>query len=61
MYDNGKLKFEGEYLNGNRNGMGKEFYDNGKLEYRGDYLNGERNGKRYYYLNFEKLIKYTKK
>jgi len=61
LYDNGKLKFEGEYLNGNRNGMGKEFYDNGKLEYRGDYLNGERNGKRYYYLNFEKLIKYIKK
>ena len=23
-YDNGKLKFEGEYLNGERNGKGKE-------------------------------------
>ena len=26
---NGVLIFEGEYLNGKRNGKGKEFYDNG--------------------------------
>ena len=38
--------FEGEYLNGERNGKGKEYdYDNGKLEFEGEYLNGERNGK----------------
>ena len=29
-YDNGKLLFEGVYLNGERNGKGKE-YDNGNL------------------------------
>ena len=41
-YDNGKLKFEGEYLNGERNGKGKEYYWNGKLEFEGEYLNGNR-------------------
>ena len=40
----GKLEFEGEYLNGERNGKGKEYY-NGKLEFEGKYLNGKRNGK----------------
>ena len=35
--------FEGEYLNGKRNGKGKEYnYYNGKLEYEGEYLNGNR-------------------
>jgi len=29
-YD-GKLEFEGEYLNGKRNGKEKEYYDNGEL------------------------------
>jgi len=42
---NGKLKFEGEYLNGKRNGQGKEYYDNDKLEYEGEYINGKRSGK----------------
>ena len=36
-----KLEFEGEYLNGERNGKGKEYYDNGKLIFEGEYLNGE--------------------
>ena len=37
--------FEGEYLNGKRNGKGKEYYfSNGKLKFEGEYLNGERNG-----------------
>ena len=44
-YYNGKLKFEGEYLNGERNGKGKEYYKYGKLIFEGEYLNGERNGK----------------
>ena len=43
-----KLIFEGEYLNGKRNGIGKEFYGDGKLKYEGEYLNGKRwNGKGY--------------
>ena len=40
-----KLIFEGEYLNGERNGRGKEYYENGKLKFDGEYLNGERNEK----------------
>ena len=37
-YDNyGYLIFEGEYLNGKRNGKGKEYKD-GKLEFEGEYL-----------------------
>ena len=40
--------FEGEYLNGQRNGKGKEYYSNGKLKFEGEYLNGERlNGNLY--------------
>ena len=37
--------FEGEYLNGMRNGKGKEYYGNGKLRYEGEYLKGKINGK----------------
>ena len=37
-YDcNGTLKFEGECLNGKRNGIGKEYDDNGTLEFEGEY------------------------
>ena len=43
--NNDKLKFEGEYLNGERNGKGKEYYFDGKIAYEGEYLNGEKNGK----------------
>ena len=42
--NNGKVIFEGNYLNGERNGKGKEYYDNGNLIYEGEYLNGKRNG-----------------
>ena len=42
---NGKLMFEGEYLNGEINGKGKEYDDYGHLIYEGEYLNGKRNGK----------------
>ena len=51
-YDNGNIKYEGEYLKGKKNGRGKEFnYDNSKLKFEGEYLNGEKNGmgKEYYY------------
>ena len=41
----GELKFEGEYLNGKRNGKGKEYYRSDKLKFEGEYLNGKRNGK----------------
>ena len=49
----GELIFEGEYLNGERNGKGKEYDYSGELIFEGQYLNGERNGKEkdYYYEN----------
>ena len=44
-YNNiGDLIYEGEFLNGERNGKGKEYHDN-ILKYEGEFLNGERNGK----------------
>ena len=49
-YDN-TLIFEGSYVNGKRNGKGKEYDDDGKLIFEGEYLNGKRwigKGKEYY-------------
>ena len=40
--DNGYLIYEGEYLNGKRNGKGKEYDGFGKIKFEGEYLNGER-------------------
>ena len=37
--------FKGEYLNGERNGKGKEYGYEDKLVFEGEYLNGKRNGK----------------
>ena len=45
-YWNGNLKFEGEYLNGKRNGKGKEYTEN--LIFEGEYKNVLKwNGKGY--------------
>ena len=33
---NEKLEFEGEILNGKRNGKGKLYFDNGELKYEGE-------------------------
>ena len=42
-YYNGKLKYEGQYLNGKRwNGKVKEYYYNGKLKFDGEYYKGKR-------------------
>ena len=47
-----RLIFEGEYLNGKRNGKGKEYNNYCKLEFEGEYINGKRNGKgKEYYFN----------
>jgi len=35
------IRFEGEYLNGKKNGKGKEYW-NGELEFEGEYLNGKK-------------------
>ena len=48
----GKLIFEGEYINGEKNGKAKEYNWKGILIFEGEYLNGERNGKgKEYYEN----------
>ena len=40
--------FEGGYLNGKRNGKGKEYYFNGKLMFEGEYsFDNKYNGKGY--------------
>ena len=39
-----KLIYEGEYLNGEKNGKGKEYFFKGKLKYEGEFSNGKRNG-----------------
>ena len=45
----GKLVFEGEYQDGERNGYGKEYYMD-KMVFEGEYQDGKRhgNGKEYY-------------
>ena len=59
FYDNGKLKFEGEYLNGKRHGKGKEYFKVGEwksVDFEGEYLNGKRwNGKVKDYYDYDKL------
>ena len=37
-YNNGKLKFEGEYLNGKRNGKFYEYFDDGTIRFEGEFL-----------------------
>ena len=49
-----KLLYEGKYLNGKRNGKGKEYNRyNSKLLYEGEYLNGKRHGKGKAYDNYD--------
>ena len=47
---NGELLFEGEYIDGKRNGKRKEFFNDGDILFEGEYKNGKRNGegKEYY-------------
>ena len=52
---NSGLIFKGYFLNGERNGKGKE-YENHKLRFEGEYLNGKRNGKGKEYNKDGKLI-----
>jgi len=42
-YFKNKLRFEGEFLNGKKNGEGKEYFKD-KIIFKGEYLNGKRNG-----------------
>ena len=57
-YDDGKLKFEGEYINGEKNGKGIEYDISSKtILFEGEYLNGKRNGKGKEY-NYKHELKY---
>ena len=42
---NSQLIFEGEYLNGKKNGKGKEYDENGNKIFEGEFINDKRNGK----------------
>jgi len=50
------LEFEGEYINGERNGKGKEYFSEDNLEYEGEYLNGKRHGHGKEYDDFGELL-----
>ena len=53
---NDKIKYFGDYLNGNRNGKGEEYdVDKQSLIFKGEYLKGKRNGKGKEYDNNGKL------
>ena len=41
----GKLVYEGEYLEGIKNGKGKVYNIDGKLKYEGEFVNGKKSGK----------------
>jgi antitoxin component YwqK of YwqJK toxin-antitoxin module len=49
-YENGQLCWEGNYVNGKRNGVWKEYYDNGQLSWEVNYVAGKEDGvwKTYY-------------
>ena len=52
------LLFEGEYLNGERNGKGKEYVSDGRLEFEGVYLDGNRSKGNEYYDDEKIYIEY---
>ena len=56
--NNGYLYFEGEYLNGKKNGKGKEYSheSNNNLIYEGEFLNGVRNGHGIEYDDLKRLL-----
>ena len=54
-YDDEDYIFEGEYLNGQRNGYGRDYtlFKNSLFIYEGEYLNGKRHGKGKEYINID--------
>ena len=57
-FDYGRLIFEGEYVNGKRNGKGKKYNYHGRLIFEGVYLNGKKNGKGKEYDSFSGILKF---
>ena len=54
--ENGRLRFEGEYLKGLREGKGKEFFPTGKKSFEGNYKKGKKNGKGIIYGYYGKIF-----
>ena len=54
ILDSNILLFEGEYIDGEINGKGKEFNIYGQLIFEGEYLNCKRNGKGIEYNKYNK-------
>ena len=54
--------FEGEYLNGQKDGKAKEYYDNdyNELKFEGEYLNGKKNGKGIEYNEYNNVMEKEK-
>ena len=52
----GELSFEGEYLNGKRNGKGKEYGWGGELKFEGEFLNRKRKGEGKVFDNESNLV-----
>ena len=50
------IKFEGEFVEGIKNGKGKQYNFMKKLEFDGEFLNGKRNGKGKEYDCFGKIV-----
>ena len=44
-YENGKIKYKGDFNNGNYHGKGIEYYENGIINYDGDFNNNNYQGK----------------
>ena len=49
--DKNILKYEGEYLNGEKNGKGKEYDINGELIFEGKFINGKKSNKKILVMN----------
>ena len=56
-YYDGEIQFDGEYINGEINGMAKEYNCDGNLEFSGEYYNGQRWNGKYNKFNLDNTIK----
>ena len=54
-YKDDQLIYEGGFMNGERNGIGKEYDYNKQLIFEGEYLEGRKNGKEKEYYYFHRL------
>ena len=51
-----KLIFKGKYLNGKKNGKGKEYYESGRIKFDGEYLNDKKLSGIGYNENYRKIL-----